>query len=470
VAPDGLRRFRQRLQGEVLTPGQPEYEAVRLVENVAFDSRPALIARARSVADVVATIELARESGLQLGVRSGGHSVGGHSSGDGVLLLDLSRLDQLEINPATRTATSGPGVLAGAFTTAAGAVGFAVPFGDNGHVGVGGITLGGGIGWLVRKHGLTIDSLLGVEIVTAAGEPWVASETENPDLFWAIRGGGGNFGVVTRYTFALHPIGSVLHGTILLAYTREALASLIEVGLAAADALTLMPSILAIPPIDDIPAVHHGQLGLFIDLTWAGALEAAKPWLTELRALGPVLLDDVVEKPYPAVYQPWSGNRTAWTARCLYLDRLDGQVMSAIERNLAEAPDGEVLAHLRILGGAAARVPSAATAYGWRDKPLLLWIISDVGSDDAARLPEFDAWAARFQAELMSVGSAMYVNFMADEGLAAVRAAYPAPTWERLRQVKRAYDPENLFRRNHNIPPSAGPGGAGGGRRRLPLC
>jgi FAD/FMN-containing dehydrogenase len=388
-------------------------------------------------------------------VRSGGHSIAGHSTGDDVMVLDVSRLNGLEIDRDERTAWCGPGVQAGPYTVAADAFGLATPFGDHGTVAVGGITLGGGIGWLVRRDGLTIDSLRAVELVTAEGERLVASETEHPDLFWALRGGGGNFGVVTRLKLALHPIDTVLHGTILLRSSEAAILRLLEIAHAAPDELTMMPGVMAIPPMDEVEAGHHGKLGLWIDLLWAGPTDAGLAAISELRSLGPVLFDTVAEKRYPDLFPPPSGNRSAWTSRSLFIDRFDEATIEVIERHAVTAPPGDALAIFRVLGGAASRVAAVATAYPWRDKSVLLWIIADTGSDDATRLPEMAAWATSFRDELRAFGSASYVNFMADEGPEAVAEAYGPATWARLREIKRRYDPDNVFRLNQNIPPAA---------------
>jgi len=403
---------------------------------------------------VATALRFARTSGLLIALRSGGHSIAGHSTGDGVMVLDVSELNGLEIDPAERTAWCGPGTQAGNYTAAADAFGLATPFGDHGTVGVGGITLGGGIGWLVRRDGLTIDSLLAVELVTADGERLVASADDHPDLFWALRGGGGNFGVVTRLKLALHPIDTVLHGSILLPWSAPAIRRLLEIAHSAPDELTPMPGVMAIPPMDEVPAEYHGRLGLFIELLWAGPTAAGLAAISGLRSLDRVLLDTVTEKRYPDLFPPPSGNRSAWTSRSLFMDRFDDETIEVIERHVSTAPPGDALAIFRVLGGAAARVPNDATAYSWRDKSILLWIISDTGSDDATRLPEMTAWASSFQEELRAFGSATYVNFLADEGPEAVPSAYLPGTWERLREVKRRYDPDNLFRLNQNIPPA----------------
>jgi FAD/FMN-containing dehydrogenase len=447
------RELERTFRGRLIWPDGPDYETARVVENATFDRRPALIARVAEPDDVVAAIRFARALDLPVAVRSGGHSIAGHSTGDGVAVIDLTGLAELGIDQANRSAWCGPGLQAGQYTAAADGYGLATPFGDHGTVAVGGITIGGGIGWLVRRDGLTIDSLQAVELVTAAGARITASEEEHPDLFWAIRGGGGNFGIVTRLQLALHPIGSVLHGTILLRSSGAAILRLLEIAHAAPDELTLMPGVMVIPPMDEVSSEHHGRLGLWIDLMWAGPTPEGLAAIAGLRTIGPVLLDTVAEKRYPDVFPPPSGNRSAWTSRSLFVDRFDEETVEVIERQVASAPPGDALAIFRVLGGAVARVPSEATAYSWRDKSVLLWIISDTGSDDASRMPEMTAWAAGFQDELRAFGSATYVNFMADEGPAAVASAYRPTTWARLQEIKSRYDPDNVFRLNQNIPP-----------------
>ncbi|HKB28513.1 MAG TPA: FAD-binding oxidoreductase, partial [Candidatus Limnocylindrales bacterium] len=350
------RELERAFGGRLIWPGQPEYETARVVENAAFDRRPALIARATGGDDVAAAIRFARTSDLPIAVRSGGHSIAGQSTGDGVAAIDLTGLAELEIDPAERTAWCGPGLQAGPYTAAADGFRLATPFGDHGTVAIGGITLGGGIGWLVRRDGLTIDSLRAVELVTAEGERLVASEDEHPDLFWALRGGGGNFGVVTRLKLALHPIDTVLHGTILLRSSPAAIRQLLEIAHAAPDELTLMPGVMAIPPMEEVEADHHGKLGLWIDLMWAGPTPAGLAAISALRALGPALLDTVVEKRYPDLFPPRSGNRSAWTSRSLFIDRFDDETIEVIERQVSTAPPGDALAIFRVLGGAASRV------------------------------------------------------------------------------------------------------------------
>ena len=442
-------------QGRVIAPDADDYDRARRVHNAAVDRRPALIARPTDAADVALLVAHARDRGLPLVVRAGGHSMAGHGTGDGALGLDLSAMRDVEIDAVGRTAWADAGVLAGEYTSATHAHGLVTPFGDTGSVGVAGITLGGGVGWLVRKHGMTIDSLLAVEIVTADGRRRIASAVENPDLFWAVRGAGANFGVVTRLQFRLHPLGDVLAGDILLPATRDVLRGLVPVLLAAPDELTAMPTIKLASPDAAIPEEHHGRPVVYLSVAWSGPPEAGERALAPLRSLGAPLSDTVSWQPYPALFSPVDRDAeptSGVSSRAVFLDALDDATIDVIERRLTEADAPWSIVQLRVLGGAMARVPGDATAFGWRDRPVLLWIITPY--EELDRVAAIEAWTAAFRAELPADRPATYVNFMGDEGADAVRDAYPASSYARLRELKRRYDPDNVFRANHNIHPA----------------
>ena len=441
--------------GELVAPADAGYEAARLTDNSAVDARPELVARAASSADVQAAVRWVRSTGRSLAVRSGGHSMAGHSTGDGVVVLDLGLLNSIEIDPSAEAAWAwaGPGLRAGEYTQAAYARGRATSFGDTGSVGLGGLVTGGGIGWLVRKYGLTVDSLLAAEVVTADGELLTATPTEHADLFWALRGGGGNFGVVTCYKLALRPIGSVLHGTLLMPATRDNVRRVLDIGLAAPDDLTLMPYVMAIPPMDEVPASEHGRIGLWVDALWAGPASEGMALLASLRSLGPLLIDSVIEKPYPDIYPPPSDSteRGGWVSSSIFLDEAGDELLATIERMIGAAPEGDCLAIFRVLGGAAARVASDATAFAWRDKRLLVWIIGAWSGVDSRSLASHGAWVTDFRAALAAHGEGAFLSFMADDSSAVAAAVYPAATLARLRDLKRRYDPDNLFSRNLNL-------------------
>jgi FAD/FMN-containing dehydrogenase len=444
--------------GRLIAPADVDYEIARLTDNAAFDARPELIARAKDATDVQAVVRWVRSTGRSLAVRSGGHSVAGHSTGDGVVVLDLGLLNGIEIDPSgdAAWAWAGPGVRAGDYTKAAYAVGRATSFGDTGSVGLGGLVPGGGIGWLVRKYGLTIDSLLAAEVVTADGELVTASPREHADLFWALRGGGGNFGVVTRYMLALQPIGTVLHGMLLMPATRDNVRRVLEIGSTAPDDLTLMPYLMAIPPMDEVPAGEHGKAGLWVDTLWAGSASEGEPLLASLRALGPLLIDSVVEKPYPDIYPPRAegGERGGWSSSSIFLDEANDEVLAVVERMLGTTPEGDCLAIFRILGGAASRVAHDATAFAWRDKSLLVWIIGAWDGSDPTLKASHTAWVAEFHAALAGHGAGAFANFMADDSPAATEAVFPPASLARLRDIKRRYDPDNLFSRNLDLEPA----------------
>jgi hypothetical protein len=442
-------------RGRLITPDSHDYDRARRVFNASVDRHPALLVRPIDADDVALVVAYAQERGVPLVVRAGGHSLGGHSTGDGALILDLSAMRGVEIDASERTAWADAGILAGEYTAASHALGFVTPFGDTASVGVAGLTLGGGVGWLVRKHGMTIDSLLAVEIVTADGRRRIASAIEEPDLFWGVRGAGANFGVVTRLQFRLHPLGDVLAGDILLPASRDVLRSLVPVLLAAPDELTAMPSVMLAPQDPAIPDQHHGQPVVYLSVAWSGSADAGERALAPLRALGSPISDTVTWKPYPALFSPVDRDEEpTWgiSSRALFLDSLDDAKIEVIERRLAEADAPEAVVQLRIFGGEMARVPGDQAAFGWREQPVLLWL--SAWDAEIGRAAGNEAWNAAFRAELAGAGAASYVNFMGDEDADAVRDAYPAPAYARLRELKRRYDPDNVFRSNHNIPPA----------------
>jgi len=446
--------FDRAFRGRVLAPGDRDYDHARRTHNAAADRHPALIVRPIDAEDVALVIAHARETGLPLIVRAGGHSMANHSTGDGSLVLDLSAMRGIEIDVHGRTAWAEAGILAGEYTVATHEQGYVTPFGDTGSVGVAGITLGGGVGWLARKHGMTIDSLLAVEIVTADGRLRIASADEEPDLFWAIRGAGANFGVITRLQFRLHPLGNVLAGDIVLPATREVLRGLVPTLLAAPDELTAMPNVMLGPDDPAIPDEHRGRPVVYLSLVWSGSQGAGEQALAPLRALGSPITDTVAWKPYTGLFSPVDRDQVGtWgvSSRALFVDAIDDAMIEVILRRLAHPSAPRALVQLRVFGGEMARVPSEATAFAWRDLPAILWLITPY--EDLDRAAEHEAWTAAFHAELPVDDGSTYVNFMGVEGADAVRGAYPASTYARLRDLKLRYDPDNLFRANHNIAP-----------------
>src|SRR5574338_235508 len=387
--PPTLTEIRALVHGRVIGPNDDDYDVARTVVVGGIGRRPAAIVRVADADDVQRVIGLAREHGLELAVRSGGHSAVGHSVTDGGLVIDLHDMKRLDVDVEGRSAWAEAGLTAGEVTTALAEHGLVVGFGETASVGIGGITLGGGIGYLVRKHGLTIDSLLAAEIVTADGELLTVSETEHPDLFWAIRGGGGNFGVVTRFQYRLHPLGQVYGGFLFLPATPEPFADL------------LRP--MAYPEIYP-PAPE--------------------------------------EEYHPMVAQ-----------RNMFLDRVDLPVAETIMEQLGAIDSPMKAVQLRVLGGAMGRVPADATAFAHRSSRIMAQLVAmhSGGTDGEAK----QAWVDAFASALRQGDRGAYVNFIADEGLDGVHAAYPGATWDRLLEVKRRYDPTNLFHLNQNVPPTS---------------
>jgi FAD/FMN-containing dehydrogenase len=445
--------LRARFRGALVLPGDPAYEAGRRSWNGAFDRRPTVIARPVDAHDVSAAVRFARAADLDLAVRSGGHSLAGHSTTDGGLLLDLGELRGLHIDPHGATAWVGTGLTAGDVTRAAHDHGLVVPFGDTATVGVGGITLGGGIGWLVRKHGMTIDSLLAAEIVTADGDVLTVSDERHPDLFWAIRGGGGNFGVVTRFQYRLHPLGTVLGGILALPLSRDVLTGLVEVASAAPEELSTISFITHVPPLPVVAPEHHGKPAVLVSAVWSGDLEAGQEALAPLRSLGTPLADLIGPMPYPTMYElvaPPPGRR-----RFAGHSALAGELPDAVADGIVEAMSDRsslgAMVQLRVLGGAMARVPSDLTAFGHRDRRLVLMAGFEYESVEQA--PVAEAFAASMAGLIRPISKGVYSNFLGNEE-SRIGEAYPEATYRRLATVKRAYDPTNVFRLNQNIRPA----------------
>jgi FAD binding domain/Berberine and berberine like len=448
--PISIQQLRTQLNGRLVTPDDPVYEQVRAIFYGGFDRYPQLIVQAADAADVARVVALARGTGLELAVRSGGHSPAGHSVIDGGIVLDLSAMRRLDLDAETRTAWAQPGLTAGEYTTAAAAHGLATGFGDTGSVGIGGITLAGGVGFLVRKHGLTIDNLLAAEVLTADGELLDVDADNHPDLFWALRGGGGNFGVATRFQFRLHPLDQIVGGMLLLPASAEVVAGFIALAEAAPEELSTIANVMVAPPLQFLPAELHGQLIIMAMMAYAGEVQAGQAALAPFQALATPLADMVKPMPYPEIYPPEDPSyHPAAVAHTMFLDQIDHQVAQTIIGYL-QASDASVrVAQLRVLGGAMARVPAGATAFAHRRSAIMATVASFY--DGAADKPVRQAWVDEFAGVLQQSDDGAYVGFLTDTDPGRVRQAYPGPTWDRLVQVKARYDPMNLFHHNHNI-------------------
>jgi FAD/FMN-containing dehydrogenase len=447
-----IPRLRAAMDGRVVTPGDTGYDQARKVFYGKWDRRPAAIVRPADAAEVAKVVRLAAETGQELAVRAGGHSLAGHSTSDGGIVLDLSELTGIDLDLDGRTAWAQGGLTAGAYTSAVGAHGLATGFGDTASVGIGGLTLGGGVGFLVRKHGLTVDQLLAAELVTADGRVLQVDEDHHPELFWAIRGGGGNFGVATRLRFRLHELPSIVGGMLLLPGSPEVLEALAATAEAAPEELSLIANVMVAPPMPFFPPAAHGKLVVMALLCYAGEAEAGERALAPFRALAEPIADLVRPMPYAGLFEaPDDMEVIEESARSMFLDGFDGDAAEAVVEHLQASTAPMAVAQLRVLGGAMARVPASATAFAHRDRRFM----AEVGCvySDARDRATHDAWAEGFATALRRGARGVYVNFLSDEGPDRVREAYPGPTWDRLVEVKRRWDPDNLFRRNQNIPP-----------------
>jgi FAD/FMN-containing dehydrogenase len=452
LSPDVIKKLQPRLDAQIIMPDDADYDAARSVYPGGIDHRPAVVIRPDCAEQVAQVVLLARETGMPLSVRGGGHSNAGHGVCDGGIMLDLANMRALDIDVATRTAWVEAGMSAGEYTTAAAAHGLATGFGDTATVGIGGLTLGGGIGYLVRKHGLTIDDLLVAEIVTADGRILRADESEHPDLFWAIRGGGGNFGVATRLKFRLHPLPSIVGGMLILPATAEVVRGFVAEAEAAPEELSSIANIMPAPPMPFLPEDQHGKLIVMATMCYAGPPEAGERVLAPFRALATPLADMLETMPYSGIYPPEDEDFHPLAAsHTMFVDTIGHAEAETILDFLSTSTAMMSAAQLRVLGGAMARVPSDATAFAHRESRIMVNLAAIYETADEAGPHE--AWIRRFADAIRQRDHGAYVNLLGDEGEDRIRAAYPGSTWDRLRAIKAKYDPANLFRLNQNIPP-----------------
>jgi hypothetical protein len=439
--------------GRVIAPDDAEYDRARTVFYGGIDRRPAVIVRPADASQVARVVSAARETGLELAVRSGGHSLAGHGVCDGGIVLDLSDMRGLEIDPEGRTAWAQTGLTAGQYAKATAAHGLATGFGDTGSVGIGGLTLGGGVGYLSRANGLTIDDLLAAEMVTADGNIVEVDAENHPDLFWAIRGGGGNFGVATRFKFRLHDLDGVVGGMLMLPATAEIVRSFVAQAEAAPDELSTIANIMPAPPMPFVPPEQHGRLVVMGLLCYAGPPEAAEPVLAPFRSLATPIADMVRPIPYPEMFPPEEEDfHPTAIGHTMFVDSVGQDAAETIVERLESSDATMRVTQLRVLGGAIARVPAEATAYAHRGSRIMANVAAfyDGPEDKAVR----EAWVNDLAAELRQEDGGAYVNFLGEDGAERIRAAYPDATWDRLTAIKASYDPTNLFRLNHNIRPA----------------
>ena len=451
-APIDLAGFAASLNGSIVLPADEAYDDARQVHNAAYDRRPTVIVRAADASDVARTVFFAAETGLELAVRSGGHSVAGYGTSDGGIVLDLSPMKGLFIDVERRLAWAQPGLTAGDVMTAAAAHGLTVPFGDTRSVGIGGLTTGGGIGFLTRKYGMTIDNLVAAEVVTADGRLLTCDTDRHPDLFWAIRGGGGNVGVVTRFVYRLVPVDLVVGGGVVLPATPEVIAGVVREAGNAPDELTTISFVMHAPPAPFIPAERVGELVIMVLGAYDGELEAGLAAWAPIRALAEPIADLVGPMPYSAMYQFTAEGeaRGSATMRSWFSADLDEADAARIIHLLGHATSPFAITQIRVLGGAMARVAPDATAFSQRDARVMVTAMALYEGDPAPHL----AWTTAFLETFRPKATGVYANFLAAEGGARIRDAYPHGAYERLAEIKRRYDPSNLFRLNQNIKPA----------------
>ena len=451
-----LNALRGTVRGSVVGPDDDGWQDATAIFYGYAGAQPRLVVRPCDAADVAATVSFARDAGLEIAVRSGGHSVAGHGSVADGLVVDLRGLDSLEIDAGTRTAVAGAGVTAGAYTTEAGKYGLATGFGDTGSVGIGGITTGGGVGFLSRRHGLTIDNLLAAQVVTADGAIHDVDADHEPDLFWAIRGGGGNVGVVTRFTFRLHEVPQVVGGMLLLPATAESVTEFMRLALAAPDELGLIANVMPAPPMPFVPQDWRGELVILGLLAWSGAPQDADAVLAPFRAVATPIADFLAPMPYAGLFPPEDPSyrpiATSVTGFARGIDRHTARTaLDALSAAIREPGVQMAALQLRPLGGAIARVPAEATAYAHREQPVMFNVAAVVA--DVSRLAEQE-WVAQLASTIADGTPGAYVGFSIADDPDQVRAIYPGATYDRLAEIKRTFDPDNVFHRNHNVPPA----------------
>jgi hypothetical protein len=444
------------LRGRVVTPDDDPYDDMRRTFLGDVDGHPAAIVRVADRDDVATVVGFAREHGVELAVRSGGHSNAGHSTTEGGLVLDVRDLDAIELDADGRTVWAGGGLTALDLTVATEAHGLVVGLGDTGSVGITGLTLGGGIGYLVRKHGLTIDSLLAAELITADGALHVVDAATEPDLFWGIRGGGGNFGVATRFKYALHDLDSIVGGFLVLPATTDTIEGFVATAASAPEELSAIANIMPAPPAPFVPPDAQGKLAILAQLVHSGDPEAGERAIQPFRRLATPIADLLGPMSYRDIYPPEDPSyRPTPVQRTMFLNGVPLDAAATIVRYL-EASDAPLRAvQLRVLGGAMARVAPDATAFAHRRSRILAVVVAfhDMTPEDRARRR---LWVDELAGHLYDGDDGAYVNFLQAEGESRVRAAYPGATWDRLTAIKRRYDPSNLFHRNQNVPPADG--------------
>jgi len=454
-----VQALRGQMRGEVIGPGDPGYEQARTIWNAMIDRHPSLIARCAGPADVMRCVRFARTLNAPVSIRGGGHNIAGNAVCDAGFMIDLSPMKAVNVNPHKQRAWVGPGACLGDVDHETQAFGLAVPTGINSTTGIAGLTLGGGFGWLSRKHGLTVDNLTAAEVVTADGEQLHADEQQNADLFWALRGGGGNFGIVTNFEFRLHPVGpGVLCGLIVypMSQARQILAQYREFTASMPEDLNVWVVLRKAPPLPFLPASEHGKPVAVLAVFWAGNPDEGRSAVEPLRRFATPLGEHIDTQPYTAwqaAFDPLltPGARNYWKSH--NFAALSDEAIDVVMEFAQRLPNPQCEVFLGLLGGAVGRIAPEATAYSGRDATIVMNVHGRWTR--AAEDETCIRWTRDFfrSAAPHATGGA-YVNFLTEDEEDRVRAAY-GPNYDRLVEIKRRYDPGNLFRMNHNIDPGA---------------
>ena len=454
---EAIARIKGTIKGRVLAPDDPNYDQARQIWNAMIDRRPAVIVQPADAGDVGPAIQFARANALEISVRGAGHNIAGNAVCNGGMMIDFSNMRNVRVDPGKKRATAGPGATLADLDNATQQHGLATPVGINSTTGIAGLTLGGGFGWLTRKHGMTIDNLISAEVVTADGKRLGASEKDNAELFWALRGGGGNFGVVTEFEFALHPVGpEILAGLIVFpfAQAKQVLTRYRQFANAAPEDLNVWAVLRQAPPLPFLPENVHGQEVVVLPIFYAGAVAEGQKLVERLRTFGDVLGEHIGAQPYTQWQKAFDpllapGARNYWKSHN-FTEISDG-AFDAIIEYAGKLPSPQCEIFIGHIAGAANRVAPDATAYTHRDAKFVLNVHGrwDSPAQDASGVE----WArAFFNASAPYASAGAYVNFMTEEEGNRVAAAYGS-NYDRLVQIKRRYDPENVFHLNQNIKP-----------------
>ncbi len=461
IAGQETDKLRSMVSGQVITAADSDYDQARSVWNGAIDAHPAVIARCARASDVAAAVGFAQDTGLEISVRGGAHNFGGAAVGDDGLTVDLSTMSQVTVNPDARTARVGGGATMAQLDAATQAHGLAVPGGTVSHTGVAGLTLGGGFGWLTPQYGLSCDNLLSAQVVTAAGEVLRASPEQHPDLFWALRGGGGNFGVVTEFEFQLHPVGPLVQLGLFFWDLEDGEAALALAQQVTAGLPPRMGALIAgqnAPPAPFVPEQHHFRPGFALIVAAFGADAEHARLAGQIRSALPPLFEFITPIPYTGLQQildesaPWG---ILAYEKSLYVDALSPEVASVLTAQMARKQSPMSLQIAFPMGGAFCQVPDEATAFGGSRAPGVIVNAGAIAPEPDLLAADRD-WARQVWQDLLpyAAGTGSYVNFLNDYEADRVRASYGPAKYQRLAQVKAAYDPGNVFHRNPNINPA----------------